>query len=65
MEIVFIVLGFSAAAYLILTLISLYIVHQFPRSPVDDAPDWGTLTDAKISARDGGFLEVWRVMPGR
>jgi len=49
--------------YLLLTLISFYIVHQMPRNPVTDPPDWGTVTDTEIIAIDGGKLEVWRVEP--
>lgn len=63
MEIIFVVLGFSAVTYLILTLISLYIVHQFPRNPAADIPDWGSVKDKIIPAQDGGFLEVWRIEP--
>ena len=49
--------------YLLLTLYLTYLVHQWPRKPVDDAPDWGRVIDTRITAKDGGFLEVWRVEP--
>jgi pimeloyl-ACP methyl ester carboxylesterase len=49
--------------YLLLTLFLTYLVHQIPRQPVQDAPDWGKLIDAQIPATDGGSLEVWRVDP--
>ncbi|MGM0427126.1 MAG: alpha/beta hydrolase [Thermodesulfobacteriota bacterium] len=51
------------ALYLILTLIFTYLVHQFPRSPVRDVPDWGTVTDTRIPAVDGGKIEVWQIEP--
>ena len=49
--------------YLILTLIFTYGVHQFPRCPVQDPPDWGSVTDTRIPAVDGGEIEVWRIDP--
>jgi len=49
--------------YLVLTLWLTYIVHQVPRKPVADPPDWGSVTDARIPTREGGFLEVWRIEP--
>jgi pimeloyl-ACP methyl ester carboxylesterase len=30
---------------------------------VSDPPDWGQAVDAKITACDGGHLEVWRIEP--
>ena len=62
MWLVYVILG-GCALYLILTLYLTYLVHQIPRKPVKECPDWGKLTDARIPARDGGFLEVWRVDP--
>jgi uncharacterized protein len=50
-------------AYLLITLFLCYLVHQIPRRPVNDTPDWGTVTDTRISAVDGGQLEVWKVEP--
>jgi uncharacterized protein len=38
-------------------------VHRWPRRPIDDRPDWGRRTDTYLPAVDGGFLEVWRVVP--
>ena len=49
--------------YLLLTLYFTYLVHQLPRKPVHETPDWGKLLDARIPAKDGCFLEVWRVEP--
>jgi len=49
--------------YLALTLGAAYLVQKFPRKPVQDPPDWGRISDTKISAVDGGFLEVWRIDP--
>lgn len=49
--------------YLLLTLFLTYLVHQHPRQPVQDAPDWGQVTDTRIPTPDGGSLEVWRVDP--
>lgn len=62
MWLIYITLG-GCALYLILTLYLTYLVHQIPRKPVKQAPDWGRVTDARIPAKDGGFLEVWRVDP--
>lgn len=50
-------------AYLLLTLLFTYVVHQVPRAPVIDRPDWGTVLDTRIQTADGGSLEVWRVEP--
>ena len=49
--------------YLLFTLICTYFVQQLPRNPVSDVPDWGRVVDTKISAIDGGLLEVWRIEP--
>lgn len=49
--------------YLAATLWLTYMVHQVPRRPVEDKPDWGQVTDTRIPAVDGGFLEVWRIEP--
>jgi len=49
--------------YLILTLLFTYVVHQIPRAPVRDTPDWGRISDTRIPAADGGTLEVWRIDP--
>ncbi len=50
-------------AYLALTLFLTYLVQEIPRNPVKDPPDWGRVTDTRISAVDGGSLEVWRIDP--
>ncbi|RPJ17664.1 MAG: alpha/beta hydrolase [Desulfobacteraceae bacterium] len=63
METFVIILCSAIVIYFLLSLVLTYIVHQFPRSPVDDVPDWGRVVDTKIPAQDGGFLEVWRVEP--
>ena len=44
-----------------LSLILTYIVQQFPRNPVADAPDWGRVIDTIIPTVGGGSLEVWRI----
>ena len=53
----------ACLVYLLLTLLFTYLVHQHPRQPVQDAPDWGQVLDTRIPATDGGSLEVWRVAP--
>ncbi len=49
--------------YLLVTLFFTYLVHQLPRQPVQDVPDWGEVVDTRIPTSDGGSLEVWRVEP--
>jgi pimeloyl-ACP methyl ester carboxylesterase len=49
--------------YLICTLFLTYLVQQLPRNSVQYKPDWGRISDTKIAAIDGGFLEVWRIEP--
>lgn len=56
-------LGALAGGYLGLTLGLAYVVHRFPRRPVEDSPDWGNVTDTRVRSADGGSLEVWRVEP--
>jgi pimeloyl-ACP methyl ester carboxylesterase len=56
-------IGGCAVFYLLLTLYFTYLVHQVPRNPFHERPEWGKLTDTRIPARDGGTLEVWRVEP--
>ena len=58
----YIIIG-SLVAYLLLTLYLTYLVHQIPRNPVKDIPDWGSLIDTFIPTVDGGSLEVWQVEP--
>jgi pimeloyl-ACP methyl ester carboxylesterase len=53
-----------AGGYLGLSLGLAYVVHRFPRKPVEDRPDWGRVMDTRIRAIDGGYLEVWKVEPG-
>jgi len=53
----------TLAVYLLLTLFFTYLVHQIPRDPLKEPPDWGQVTDIRIPAADGGELEVWRVEP--
>ncbi len=50
-------------SYLALTLLMTYLAHKLPRNPVVDPPDWGRLSDTRIPASNGGFLEVWRIEP--
>ena len=58
MLIVLYILGGIAVAYLLFTLMLTYLVHQRPREPISDEPDWGQVRDTTIRAIDGGFLEV-------
>ena len=51
----------TCIGYLLLTLYFTFLVHQVPRKPVHEAPDWGTVLDTRIPAKDGCSLEVWRV----
>jgi uncharacterized protein len=52
-----------AVGYLILTLFLMYLLHQIPRRPVRDEPDWGRVKDVQTPAVDGGMLEAWVVEP--
>ncbi|MFP4036426.1 MAG: alpha/beta hydrolase [Desulfobacteraceae bacterium] len=52
-----------AALYLGAGLAVTYIVHRFPRRPVQDKPDWGRITDTRIPCAGDGSLEVWRIEP--
>lgn len=63
METFFVIIFLAVAIYFLLSLALTYVVHQLPRSPVKDAPDWGRVLDIKIPAQEGGFLEVWRIEP--
>ncbi len=54
---------YLALAYLALTLAAAVAAHRLPRRPVHDPPDWGTTEDIRIRARDGGFLEAFKVRP--
>ncbi|MFC1822484.1 alpha/beta hydrolase family protein [Thermodesulfobacteriota bacterium] len=58
----YIIIG-AGVFYLILTLLMTYMVHQLPREPVHEVPDWGKITDTRIPAIDGGELEVWLIEP--
>lgn len=49
--------------YLLLTLYLSILLHQIPRRPVRDEPDWGDVQNIKIPAVDGGILETWMVEP--
>jgi pimeloyl-ACP methyl ester carboxylesterase len=53
--------------YLFICLGLALFLHRFPRKPVSEKPDWGTvedtIVDTRSDARDGGLLEVWRVWP--
>jgi uncharacterized protein len=59
---IYLIIG-AVFAYLLLTLFFTYIVHQIPRAPVKDIPDWGQIIDIRIPTAGGGSLEVWRVEP--
>lgn len=62
MTVLYILIGILLL-FLLLSLCLTYLVQQIPRNPVKDAPDWGRVTDTRIPASDGGFLEVWRIEP--
>ncbi len=49
--------------YLLISLFLMYLVHELPRRPVNDQPDWGKALDVKIPTVNGGFLEAWRIEP--
>jgi pimeloyl-ACP methyl ester carboxylesterase len=52
-----------AGIYLLVTLLLTYLVQQYPRNPVEDPPDWGVVEDLRLTAFDGGSIEVWRIRP--
>ena len=56
----YIIVG-GCISYLLMTLYFTYLVHQLPRKPVHETPDWGKVLDTRIPAKDGCSLEVWRV----
>lgn len=62
MILIYIIIG-GCIIYLLLTLYFTYLVHQLPRRPIQDIPDWGKLIDTRIPEMDGGSLELWRVEP--
>jgi pimeloyl-ACP methyl ester carboxylesterase len=62
MTVLYILIGILLL-FLLLSLCLTYLVQQIPRNPVKDAPDWGRVTDTRIPASDGGFLEAWRIEP--
>ncbi len=49
--------------YLLLTLFFTYLLHEYPRKPVRESPDWGRVRDVRIPATNGKSLEVWRIEP--
>ena len=59
---IYIIVG-GCIVYLLLTLYFTYLVHQLPRKPVHETPDWGKVLDTRIPAKNGCSLEVWRVEP--
>ena len=52
-----------ASLYGAVTLALTYLVQQYPRNPVHDPPDWGHVEDVRLTAADGGSIEVWRIRP--
>jgi len=60
---IFWILSGLGASYLVITFALSFVVQAFPRRPVIDPPDWGTIEDKFIPAVDGGKLEVWRIEP--
>ena len=59
---VYLIIG-CLVTYLLVTLFFTYLVHQIPRNPIQDLPDWGHVIDTRIPTADRGTLEVWRVEP--
>ena len=59
---VYLIIG-CLVTYLLVTLFFTYLVHQIPRNPIKDIPDWGHVIDTRIPTADRGTLEVWRVEP--
>jgi pimeloyl-ACP methyl ester carboxylesterase len=59
---IYVIIG-VISGYLLFTLFLTYLVFQIPREPVEEPPDWGRVLDTRISAVDGGSLEVWKVEP--
>lgn len=57
---IYVIVG-GCIGYLLLTLFFTYLVHQLPRKPVHETPDWGKVIDTRIPAKGGCSLEVWRV----
>lgn len=57
------VASFGALMYVSISLALTYFVHQLPRNPVKDIPNWGHVIDTRLTAVDQGFLEVWRIDP--
>lgn len=57
---IYVIVG-GCIGYLLLTLFFTYLVHQLPRKPVHETPDWGKVIDTQIPAKGGCSLEVWRV----
>lgn len=57
------VMVYILCVYFVLSILLTYLVHRMPRKPVTDYPDWGVVTDHRIPANGGGFLEVWRIEP--
>ena len=53
----------AVAAYGILTFLMTLVFHRFPRKPIVDPPDWGTVFDQRIPADGGGTIEVWCIEP--
>jgi len=51
------------ALYLAITLVLVWVVQKFPRSPVTDPPDWGRVTDTWVPTVGRGRLETWRIEP--
>ena len=60
---VFVIIIAVLIAYLLISLLMFYLVQNYPRNPVDETPNWGTVTDTWIPTVNGGQLEVWRVVP--
>ena len=63
MILVFKIILYGALVYGVATLVLTYFVQQYPRNPVHDPPDWGRVEDLRLTAADGGSLEVWRITP--
>ncbi|MFX0182577.1 MAG: alpha/beta hydrolase [Candidatus Hodarchaeota archaeon] len=50
-------------AYLFITLSITLILANFPRIPVKENPDWGTIKECRVPTINGKTMECWVVFP--